>query len=405
MTTETYEFKGPAYLARKLNKKRERVLLRHKYYEQKNNPLYRSKLIPNEYRWMVSCLGWCSKAVDELQIRMNFNEFRNDKYNFNDLYSLNNPDILFDSAILSALISSCSFIYIHEEDGVQKMQVVEGYDATGIVDQSTGMLIEGYAVLERDADGRAISSAYFQPGMTTYFDKKSVMEVRNPAKYPTLVPVVYRPDARRPFGHSRISRAAMSFVDQAIEELTRTRISSEFYSFPQKYVLGMSGDTEFNSTYANYSNFLRLDKDEDGDKPSVGQFQSGSMSPHFEYMRMLAAQFASETGLTLDDLGFPTANPSTGDSIKASHESLRLIAIKAEKSISVGLKNAGFIASCLKNGVALERNMIADVKCAWEPLFVPGASELAVIGDGILKIEQAKPGYVSNEKMYDLVGF
>ena len=405
MTNEMTELKGPAYLARKLAKKRERVLLRYKYYEQKNIPLYRSKLIPKEYRWMVGCLGWCSKAVDELQTRMNFNEFRNDKYGFNDLYALNNPDILFDSAILSTLISSCSFIYIYDEDGVQKMQVIEGYDATGIVDQSTGMLIEGYAVLERDADDHAISSAYFQPGLTTYFEGDNVREVRNPAKYPTLVPVIYRPDARRPFGHSRISRSAMSFVDQAIEEMLRTRVSSEFYSFPQKYVLGMSGDTEFNSTFANYSNFLRLDKDEDGDKPSVGQFQSGSMAPHFEYMKMLAAQFASETGLTLDDLGFPNANPSTADAIRASHESLRLIAIKAQKCFSVGFKNAGFIASCLKNGIALERSMIADVECAWEPLFVPGASELAVIGDGVLKIEQGKPGYVTNEKMYDLVGF
>ena len=35
------------------------------------------------------------------------------------------------------------------------------------------------------------------------------------------------------------------------------------------------------------------------------------MTPHTEQLRMFAALFAGETGLTLDDLGFVTDNPSS----------------------------------------------------------------------------------------------
>ena len=51
-------------------------------------------------------------------------------------------------------------------------------------------------------------------------------------------------------------------------------------------------------------------KDEDGDNPVLGQFQQQSMTPYWEQLKMFAALFAGETGLTLDDLGFASDNPS-----------------------------------------------------------------------------------------------
>ena len=62
---------------------------------------------------------------------------------------------------------------------------------------------------------------------------------------------------------------------------------------------------------------LQLDKDEDGDSPTVGQFEQQSMAPYVEQLKMFASLFAGETGLTLDDLGFSTDNPSSVEAIKA----------------------------------------------------------------------------------------
>ncbi|WP_217269836.1 hypothetical protein [Finegoldia magna] len=40
------------------------------------------------------------------------------------------------------------------------------------------------------------------------------------------------------------------------------------------------------------------------------------MSPFTEQLRTAAAGFAGESGLTLDDLGFVSDNPSSSDAIK-----------------------------------------------------------------------------------------
>ncbi len=57
------------------------------------------------------------------------------------------------------------------------------------------------------------------------------------------------------------------------------------------------------------------------------------MAPYVEQLKMLASLFAGETGLTLDDLGFSTENPSSVEAIKAQHENLRLKARKAQKPL------------------------------------------------------------------------
>ena len=103
-------------LRRKLDAKRTRTKLRYTYYDMKNGIKYFNTILPTEFMWMKQTLGWCAKSVDTLAGRLNFREFRNDGLNLNEIFLLNNPDILPDSTVLSALIASCSFIYISEDE-------------------------------------------------------------------------------------------------------------------------------------------------------------------------------------------------------------------------------------------------------------------------------------------------
>ena len=216
---------------------------------------------------------------------------------------MNNPDVFFDSAILSALIGSCCFVYISKEEGKARLQIVEGFSATGEINPITGLLKEGYAVLDRDKNGKAILEAYFLPDKTIiYADDKVVNVIENPANVPALVPIIHRPDAVRPFGRSRITRPAIYFQQHAKRTLERADITAEFYSFPQKYIVGLSQDAEpMEKWRATISSFLQFTKDADGDSPKLGQFTQPSMSPFTEQLRTLASGFAGETGLTLDD--------------------------------------------------------------------------------------------------------
>ena len=403
------EPRGIEYLRNKLNHHRTRVKARYEAYEMKDHAYDRGITIPHQLRQEYEAtLGWCAKAVDSLADRLVFREFANDNFDLNEIFNQNNPDTLADSAILGALIASCSFGYVSaDKDGYPRLQIIDGGNATGIIDPITGLLTEGYAVLERNKEGTALVEAYFTPGRTDIY-RKGISEVEvipNPAPYPLLVPIIYRPDAVRPFGHSRISRAAIYYQNYAKRTLERSDVSAEFYSFPQKYITGLSQDAEpFDKWKATVSSFLQFDKDGDGDRPTIGQFQQQSMTPFIEQLRTAAAGFAGETGLTLDDLGFASDNPSSAEAIKAAHETLRATARKAQRNFGSGLLNLGYLAACVRDDFPYERSQLYETKARWAPVFEPDASTLSVIGDGVIKLSQGVPGYVTEAWLDDLTG-
>lgn len=401
------EYRGIEYLRKKLEAKRSRVLERYGFYEMKNFVYDFGISTPPDLRFWNSCVGWCAKSVDSLADRLVFREFSNDNFNINEIYRMNYPAVLFDSAILSALIGSCSFLYITEDgSAMPRIQVIDGANATGIIDPITMFLREGYAVLERDDKGMATVEAYLNPN-ATYIYRKGVKEVEtiaNRSGYTLLVPVIYRPDAVRPFGRSRISRSNMNLVGSALRTIKRSEVAAEFYSFPQKYVTGLSDSAEIDKWRATMSSLITFTKDEEGDKPVVGQFQQQSMSPHVEQLKMFASLFAGENGLTLDDMGFPMDNPSSAEAIKSAHENLRLTARKAQRTFEVGFLNAGFVAACLRDGMAYDRRELYSTVGKWEPIFEPDAAMLSLIGDGAIKLNQAVPGFFDKDSLHDLTG-
>lgn len=404
-------YKGISYLKSKLSQKQSRIGLRYKFYEMKNAERYLTgQNLPNELRALSHCLGWCGNAVDNVADRLVFRKFDDDIFDLNTIFDMNNKDILTDGAMLGALITSCDFVYISKnETGYPRLQVIDGYDATGIIDPITNMLTEGYAVLERDQANRntVLIEAYFTKEETIVFDKINNRVYREPniAPYALLVPIINKPDARRPFGHSRITRACMNIQQSAVRTIARSEVSAEFYSFPQKYVLGTSQDAErLNKFRATMSTLLEITKDDDGDKPVVGQFQQQSMSPYLDQVKMFAGLFSGETGLTLDDLGFPTDNPSSVEAIKACHEKLRLSARKAQRDFATGFKNVGYLACCVRDNYPYKRDAFCKIDVLYEPLFEPDMSSLSLIGDGAIKINQAIPGYFDKQTLRSLTG-
>lgn len=400
-------YKGKEYLKEKLQRKRSRVLTRYKYYEAKDTKLNPSPAVPQNLEQMYnSVLGWPAKAVDALADRIVFREFADDNFDINEIYQMNNPDVLFRSAIHEALIGSCSFIYIsQDEEGYPRLQVIDGANATGVIDPITGLLEEGYAVLQRDEHGAPTTEAYFIPNRTEIYTADYVGAYSHSVEHPLLVPIIYKPDAKRPFGHSAITRAAMSLTDKARWTVTRADITAEFYSFPQKYVVGLSPEAEpLDAWKATISAMLQFTKDSDGQSPTIGQFQQTSMTPILEQFRLYASAFAGETGLTLDDLGFPTENPSSAEAIKAAHENLRLTARAAQKTFGSGLLNVGYLAACLRDDFQYKRRQFYLTKAKWEPIFEPDSAMLSSIGDGAIKINQAVEGYFDKDTLQDLTG-
>lgn len=401
------EYKGIDYLRKKLAAKRGRVDLRYRYYDMKFLTKDLGISTPPDLKNWMSVLGWCGRAVDSMADRLAFQGFENDVFDMNGVFTVNNQDVLIDSAFLGALISACDFIYITADDsGFPLLQVIDGSHATGVIDPVTNMLKEGYAILEVDDNKLPLVEVYLLPYRTDIYENgRYVRSYNHPAPYPLLVPLIYRPDATRPFGHSRISRACMSIVQAAIRTIKRSELSAEFYSYPQKYILGMDPDAaKMDKWKASMSSLLRIDKDQDGDKPVVGQFQTAAQTPHTEQLRMFAGLFAGETGLTLDDLGFPSQNPSSSEAIKAAHETLRLTVRKAQRTFGVGLLNTGYLAACIRDDYSYQRRQVNKTRLMWDPIFEPDITSLSGVGDAVQKIQTAFPDYFTEDKLKELTG-
>src|SRR5699024_8414783 len=206
--------KGIEYLRNKLNVYRRGALYRQTVYDMKKLDTRPGiTTTPQLRQKYTASLGWGAKAVDSLADRLVFREFDNDNFNVNEIFQMNSADILFDDAKLSALINSCSFIYISEGDeDLPRLQVIQGSEATGILDPVTRLLTEGYAVLSRDEYGNPHEELYFVTGRTDHFINGDLYRpVENNAPAPLLVPIIHRPDSTKPFGRSRITPSALYY--------------------------------------------------------------------------------------------------------------------------------------------------------------------------------------------------
>jgi hypothetical protein len=127
------------------------------------------------------------------------------------------------------------------------------------------------------------------------------------------------------------------------------------------------------------------------------------MAPFMDELRMQAGLFAGETGLTLDDLGFPSQNPSSAEAIEASHRELIETVEKAQRTFGTGFLNAGFLCACIRDDYPYLRQQIYLTKPKFKPPYKPNAAQLGAFGDAIVKIKQSFPDY-SDEELRALIG-
>lgn len=109
-------------------------------------------------------------------------------------------------------------------------------------------------------------------------------------------------------------------------------------------------------------------------------------------------------GLTLDDLGFVSDNPSSVEAIKASHENLRLAGRKTQRSLGSVLLNVAYVEACFRDEFKYNRSSFLNTKPKWELLFEADANILTLIGDVVIKLNQALLGYITSQVIRDLTG-
>ena len=400
-----------------------RNYLRRGYYLMHQRPKELGIAVPPHLRKLEQVVGWPAKAVDSLANRSQFDGFVTADDSTTDALAgvvlENSLKRLYRQAVKSELQCCCAFLTVTAGAGGEPGVIVSAYPATAaaaIWDEHMRRIKAGMVVVDRDTRPRHGD----EPTWVDVFTADAVIRIRRggttrnwAAEYvyhsmgrPLMVPMAHEATLERPFGKSRISRAVMNITDDAMRASVRSEISAEFFTSPQKYLLGAEGDAlgGMSKWDAYIGNIFAVSKDADGDTPQFGQLAQGSMQPHIDYMRSLAARFSGETNVPLSELGVVTDNPSSAEAIYAAKEALVIDAQNLNADNGEALRDVAIMA------LAVERS--ADyATVAGEGLAVqakfrnPAMPSVVSQSDAMVKMISVLPWLAESDVALEELGF
>jgi hypothetical protein len=397
--------------------KRDRVKTKYAYYEAEQRMRDLGISMPARLLALQSGLGWASKAVDVMADRLSFDAFENDRLGINDLYEIADETEAVDQAKHDMFIAGCSFIAITDDDQIFEKRFVpfSALEATGVLNVTTGLLRYGLTITQYNRD-QSLADKYstnsinyaedwilFAEGYTAIFEKRRLVRVvPNNTGRNLLYLLANRPTTKEPFGRSIISREARLLIQSGLRTMNRAEVAGEFYSAPQRYLLGVSEDFEKDESMdLTLGKIAVIESDDEGKAPTAGQWQQQSMTPYAGQLQMIAQQFCAKTSLTLHSLGFDTSNPTSAESYEAQNEDLRLVVEKTGKHLGVVLKKLAIGLRLAKSDTSLITPEMRAIVPHWHPVF---KVDIGPAGDAFNKVLQTVPELKGSVRMYYMLG-
>lgn len=355
-----------ARLAQQVDSKKFGLQLRDAYYRGTVKIQDLGISIPPQMRQLHVALGWPRVCVDALDERLNVEGFR-----FND-----STDVDMD---LQAMWQSNSLDNESQMAHIDALVFGDGWAAVGSGDSSDMPLITVESPLdiacEWDARTRRMTAAvrlYGTPGQqlaTLYLPDETVHCERVNGTWVAydrdqhrlgqiaLVRIANRPRSYMRDGSSEITPEIMSITDAACRTLQGLEVAREFYSAPQRYILGAS-ETDFQnadgtpkSGWDTYiGRILALESDENGNNPTVGQFTPYDPSTFTKVIDMYAKIISSITGLPPHVLGYTTDNPASADAIRSTEMRLKLKADRKTRMFGESWRDVMKLALLVRDG-------------------------------------------------------
>jgi len=214
------------------------------------------------------------------------------------------------------------------------------------------------------------------------------------------------PRSGDPYGRSEITRAVRAYTNAAMRTLLGAEIAREFYSAPQRYVMGadeeMFTDSDGNALdkwQVIQGRLLALPMNEEGQTPSVGQFPANSTAPYFEQIRALAQLVAAEASIPPSYLGFQTDNPASADAIRQMESRLVKKAERRQKQFGRAWMETARLALLFRDGEIPEE--ISEVRPLWRD---PSTPTRAAAADEAVKLISAGVLLPDSEVTYNRIG-
>ena len=385
-----------------------------RYYEGKNKLKDLRISIPPQLTAVESVVGWAGTAVDVLEERLDFEGYiGGDALGLNEIYRANELDLESSLGHKDALIYGTGFVVVGKGlDGEPDplITIESPKKMTAFYDLRSRRLLAALLVNRKD-NGRPESGSLYLPNETIFLEYVNGVwydvdrDVHNLGRVP-VAPLVNNPRSSDAHGRSEITRAVRSYTDSAMRTLLGAEIAREFYSAPQRYILGADEDfftdadgNPLNPWTVYQGRVLGIPSNADGQLPQVGQFTANSTSPYFEQIRAYAQLIAAETAIPASYLGFQTDNPSSADAIRQMEARLVKRAERRQKQFGRTWLEVAKLALLVRDGsIPTEADNLRPI---WRDASTPTRAAAA---DETMKLISAGVLLPSSEVTYNRIG-
>lgn len=401
--------------------------IKNKYYEGNIslNSVNLGIALPEGMRGLEIGCAWGAKTVDVLAARSMFDGFVG--ANGGDIPELakivdnNNLIVEYGKACRDELKFGCTFATLSADKNLKvKIRFHSPQTAAALWDGNKGRISRGMAIIDTVPDN--LEQTTWVPSIINYYTDTDIWVFtrseniwkaeRHPHKMgrPLMVALIWNATSDKPFGRSRIKEPVRRLIDGYVRTMANAAIGLEFATAPQKYLLGVTDeqyDVIINQKFKQYvgSIITSTTNPETGEKPTFGQLQQGTISPHVEHIRILATQFSAATGLPVTDTGVVNdANPTSSDAIEAQTKTLVGMAEELNKVNGNSLKIIAVMALAIANNMSWE-NLPEEQKDVMAHFKNPAMPSVAATTDAAIKIASARQSFASTDTFLEMIGF
>lgn len=383
--------------------------------------------LPKHFRGLEIGCAWGAKTVDVLAARSMFDGFVGlngaDVEQLSGIVDDNDLIAEYMKASRDELKFGCTFAALSQDGSLAnkcRIRFHSPKSASALWDGAKGRIECGMAIIDSVKDESQKST--WTPSLINLYTDKDVWVLRrdgskwsaerHPHKMgrPLMEPLIWNATTAKPFGRSRIKEPIRRLIQSYVRTIANATIGLEFSTSPQKYLLGVTDDQYdaiVNDKFKQYvgSIIASTVNPETGEKPTFGQLQQGTISPHVEMLRVLSTQFSAATGLTVTDTGVVNdANPTSSDAILAQSQTLVSMAEQLNRCNGDSLKTIALMAMAIANDTTIEK-LDNDQKAIIAHFKNPAMPSVAVTADAAIKIASARENFASTDVFLEMIGF
>lgn len=400
--------------------------VKDRYYEGKIslNEVNLGIALPESIKGLEIGCAWGAKTVDVLAARSMFDGFVG--LNGTEVEALDNIAVSnnliaeYMKACRDELKYGCTFATLSaDRDTGVKIRFHSPRSAAALWDGEKGRISCGFAVIDSVPDNNDIT---WSPSLLNIYTDTDIWvltregTVWSAERYPhrmgrpLMEALIWNATSNKPFGRSRIKEPIRRLIQGYVRTIANATIGLEFSTSPQKYLLGVTDeqfDAVINQKFKQYvgSIIASTTNPETGEKPSFGQLQQGSISPHVEMLRILATQFSAATGLTVTDTGVVNdANPTSSDAILAQSQTLVAMAEQLNVGNGNSLRVIALMALAILKDTSLD-GLTDEDKAIMAHFKNPAMPSVASTADAAIKIASARQAFANTDTFLEMIGF